>query len=63
MIPILAGLILRAYGIHRAYIYIGLLAMAYAVLAIFAIVASPETSDVDLEGEAPRPLGMFPERG
>ena len=63
LIPIIAGLILRAYGIHRAYIYIGLLVMVYAVLAIFAIVASPETRDVDLEGEAPRPIGVRPERG
>jgi MFS family permease len=49
LIPILAGLILNAYGIHRAYIYIGLLVMAYAVAAIFAILATPETKNVDLE--------------
>jgi MFS family permease len=49
LIPILAGLILKAYGIHRAYIYIGLLVMAYAVAAIFAILATPETRNTDLE--------------
>lgn len=49
LIPILAGLILKSYGIERAYIYIGLLAMAYAVLAIIAILATPETRKVDLE--------------
>jgi MFS family permease len=36
LIPIVAGLILSAYGIHRAYIFIGLLVMVYAVLAILA---------------------------
>jgi MFS family permease len=54
LIPILAGLILKAYGIHQAYIYIGLLVMAYAILAILAILATPETRTVDLEGEAAR---------
>jgi hypothetical protein len=41
--------ILDAYGIQRAYIYIGLLVMVYAVLAIFAILATPETKDANLE--------------
>ncbi len=50
LIPILAGLLLQAYGIHRAYIYIGFLVMFYAVLAILAILATPETKRVDLEG-------------
>jgi MFS family permease len=50
LIPILAGLILQAYGIHEAYIYIGLLVMVYGVLAILAILATPETKDVNLEG-------------
>jgi len=50
LIPILAGLLLQAYGIHRAYIYIGLLVMVYAVLAILAILATPETKGVNLEG-------------
>jgi MFS family permease len=49
LIPILAGLILNAYGIHNAYTYIGLLVMAYAVLAILAILATPETKNVNLE--------------
>jgi MFS family permease len=50
LIPILAGLILNTFGIHRAYIYIGLLVMLYALLAIYAIIATPETKNVDLEG-------------
>jgi MFS family permease len=50
LIPILAGFILQAYGIHRAYIYIGLLVMVYAVMAILAILATPETKDINLEG-------------
>jgi MFS family permease len=50
LIPILAGLILKAYGIHEAYLYIGVLVMVYAVLAIIAIVATPETRTVNLEG-------------
>ena len=49
LIPILAGLILNAYGIHNAYTYIGLLVMAYAVLAILAILATPETKNANLE--------------
>jgi MFS family permease len=49
LIPIIAGLILGAYGIHRAYIFIGLFVMVYAVAAIFAILATPETKGVDLE--------------
>jgi fucose permease len=49
LIPILAGLILKAVGIHQAYLYIGLLVMVYAILAIFAILATPETRTVDLE--------------
>jgi MFS family permease len=54
LIPIVAGLILKAYGIHQAYIYIGLLVMVYAVCAIFAIVTTPETRNVHLEGVASR---------
>ncbi len=49
LIPIIAGLILRTYGIERAYIYIGLLVMAYAVMAILAILATPETKNANLE--------------
>ena len=49
LIPILSGLILTTYGIHDAYIYIGLLVMAYAVLAILAILITPETKNANLE--------------
>jgi MFS family permease len=49
LIPIVAGIILKTYGIHRAYLYIGVLVMAYAVLAILAILGTPDTRDVDLE--------------
>jgi MFS family permease len=49
LIPILAGVLLRAYGIHRAYLYIGLLVMVYAALAIFAILTTPDTKNLDLE--------------
>lgn len=48
LIPILAGLILKSYGIKHAYIYIGLMVMLYAVAAIMAILTSPETKDADL---------------
>jgi MFS family permease len=53
LIPILAGLILKAYGIHQAYIYIGALVMLYAVAAIFAILATPETRSANLEEATP----------
>ena len=49
LIPILAGLILQATGIHHAYFYVGLLVMAYAVLAIIAILRTAETRDISLE--------------
>jgi MFS family permease len=49
LIPILAGLLLDEYGIHKAYIYIGLLVMIYAVLAILAVLVTPETKYVNLE--------------
>jgi MFS family permease len=49
LIPILAGLFLEAYGIKRAYLYIGLMVMLYAVMAIIAIWRTPETKGVDLE--------------
>ncbi len=52
LIPILAGFILKGVGIHRAYIYIGALVMVYAVLAILAILATPESKRMDLEGLA-----------
>ncbi len=50
LIPIVAGILLHAYGIHQAYIYIGLFVMVYAALAIAAILATPETKGIDLEG-------------
>jgi len=50
LIPILAGLILMGVGIHRAYLYIGALVMVYAVAAILAILATPESKRIDLEG-------------
>jgi MFS family permease len=49
-IPIVAGLILKSYGIHEAYLYIGGMVMLYAVAAIYAIVVTPETKGVNLEG-------------
>ena len=49
LIPILAGVLLDAYGIQEAYIYIGLLVMAYAALALFAILATAETKGANLE--------------
>ena len=49
LIPIVAGYFLKAYGVKEAYLYIGGLVMIYAVLAIYAIWATPETRDVDLE--------------
>ena len=55
LIPILAGVILNAYGIHRAYLYIGLLVMVYAALAILAILGTPETKRVNLEGMLQQP--------
>lgn len=54
LIPIVAGLILNAYGIHRAFIYIGLLVMIYAAAAIIAILATPDTKNVSLEGMMPQ---------
>jgi len=50
LIPIIAGRLLEHFGIEKAYLYIGLLVMAYAVAAIFAILATPETKGADLEG-------------
>jgi MFS family permease len=52
LIPIIAGQLLDHFGIQRAYLYIGLLVMVYAVAAIVAIVTTPETKGVDLEGTA-----------
>jgi MFS family permease len=49
LIPIIAGLLLNSYGVHKAYLYIGGLVMIYALLAIYAIIATPETKGVSLE--------------
>jgi MFS family permease len=49
LIPIVAGFLLDHYGIQSAYLYIGGLVMVYAVAAIFAILATPETKGTDLE--------------
>jgi MFS family permease len=49
LIPIIAGLLLEVYGIKRAYLYIGLMVMLYAVMAIIAILRTPETKGADLE--------------
>ncbi|HEX4042457.1 MAG TPA: MFS transporter [Xanthobacteraceae bacterium] len=49
LIPIVAGQILRAYGVKEAYLYIALLIMCYAVAAIVAIIRTPETKGVNLE--------------
>ena len=50
LIPIIAGQILRVYGVKDAYVYIGGLVMLYAVLAIVAILRTPETKGANLEG-------------
>jgi MFS family permease len=49
LIPIVAGQILRIYGVKGAYPYIGLMVMLYAVLAIIAILRTPETKGASLE--------------
>ena len=49
LIPIIAGLILSAYGIHRAYLYIGVMIMIYAALAFLAILGTAETKAIELE--------------
>jgi hypothetical protein len=49
LIPIIAGRILEAKGVHDGYVYIGGLVMIYAVLAIIAILRTPETKQTDLE--------------
>ncbi|MBR0795337.1 MFS transporter [Bradyrhizobium jicamae] len=50
LIPILAGLILKSYGIHQAYLYIGVIVMVYAALAILAVLGTAETKSSSLEG-------------
>jgi MFS family permease len=49
LIPIVAGQILRAYGVKEAYPYIGAYVMLYAIAAIVAILRTPETKGVSLE--------------
>ncbi len=49
LIPIVAGQILRVYGVKEAYLPIGLLIMCYAVAAIIAIIRTPETKGANLE--------------
>jgi sugar phosphate permease len=49
LIPIVSGQILRVYGVHEAYLYIGLIVMVYAVMAIVAILRTPETKGANLE--------------
>lgn len=51
LIPIVAGFILQSVGIKHAYIYIGLMVMVYALLAIFAIVTTPDRRRHDLQGQ------------
>src|SRR5579871_2310279 len=50
LIPIIAGLILKTYGIHKAYLYIGAMVMVYALAAFLAILGTAETKKVNLEG-------------
>ena len=49
LLRIFAGVILDAYGIRHAYLYIGLIVMAYAVAAIAAILATPDTKNINVE--------------
>ncbi|HEY5067008.1 MAG TPA: MFS transporter [Xanthobacteraceae bacterium] len=49
LIPIIAGQILRVYGVKGAYPYIGGFVMLYAVAAIIAILRTPETKNKSLE--------------
>ncbi len=49
LIPIVAGQILRVYGVKDAYLYIGGYVMLYAVAAIIAIMRTPETKGSNLE--------------
>jgi MFS family permease len=49
LIPIVAGQILRVYGVKDAYLYIGGYVMLYAIAAIIAILRTPETKGKSLE--------------
>jgi hypothetical protein len=44
LIPIITGRVLAAEGVHDAYIYVGGMVMIYTVLAIVAIIRTPETT-------------------
>ena len=48
LVPIVAGMILKAVGVRHAYLYIGALVMVYALAAIAAILFTPESKSVDL---------------
>jgi len=50
LIPIIAARLLETYGINQACIYIGVLVMVHAVLAIIAILRTPEIKGKNLEG-------------
>jgi MFS family permease len=50
LIPIVAGQILKVYGVKDAYPYIGAYVTLYAIAAIVAILRTPETKKVSLEG-------------
>jgi MFS family permease len=56
LIPIVAGLILHAVGIQHAYIYIGLMVMGYAAMAMVAILTTKDTTGIDLEKSAGRTM-------
>ncbi len=51
LLPIVAGQILKSFGIHHAYIYIGGIVMLYALIAIIAILMTPDTTHIDMDAE------------
>ena len=51
LVPIVAGMILKAVGVRHAYLYIGALVMLYALAAIAAILFTPESKSVDLASD------------
>jgi MFS family permease len=59
LIPILAGFLLKYHGIHHAYIYIGILVMIYAALAILAIAGTHETKRINLEDKPEGASGII----
>ncbi|EET90194.1 MAG: MFS transporter [Candidatus Micrarchaeales archaeon] len=48
LVPILAGMILAAVGIHIAYLYIGIMIMIYTIAAMAAILYFKDTTKLDL---------------